>query len=301
MRCCCAACSSPAALLLRCPAALLHPAAALPCCSLGLPPQPVPAPAAAARPAAAHRRALRPADREHSTRSGEGDTEAQHEVDEEGGRAGGDEHQSFRQGLLRHFHKQSSAANLTRLANPAELRRLQEETRCVAGGGGAQSSSSTGLPCPGLCRAPATPRPHSRLHLCARLTPVPCPPLPCLLAGSCARRARRWRGSWRRRACAARRPRTECQHWRTRWCGSATPRAAPQTPLCGSRHRWAAARSRRRAAASERRRARRRRPPAARRLTAAVAAAPTPTSTGWPRRSRRLSCCGLSWQRSRQR
>lgn len=46
-----------------------------------------------------------------------------------GGGGGGDEHQSFRQGLLRHFHKQSSAANLTRMANPAELRRLQDEVR----------------------------------------------------------------------------------------------------------------------------------------------------------------------------
>lgn len=45
----------------------------------------------------------------------------------------GDEHATFRQGLLRHFHKQSSAANLTRLAGPGELRRLQEETRCVIG------------------------------------------------------------------------------------------------------------------------------------------------------------------------
>jgi hypothetical protein len=41
-----------------------------------------------------------------------------------------DEHATFRQGLLRHFHKQSSAANLTRLAGPGEMRRLQEETRC---------------------------------------------------------------------------------------------------------------------------------------------------------------------------
>lgn len=76
----------------------------------------------------------RPADREHSTRSGEGDT-GEGEAGEGGGEGGapppGDEHQSFRQGLLRHFHKQSSAANLTRLANPAELRRLQEETRWV--------------------------------------------------------------------------------------------------------------------------------------------------------------------------
>ena len=80
-----------------------------------------------------------PADREHSTRSGEGDTgEGAGEGDgADGGAAAGaapgDEHQTFRQGLLRHFHKQSSAANLTRLTNPAELRRLQEETRCVGG------------------------------------------------------------------------------------------------------------------------------------------------------------------------
>lgn len=71
-------------------------------------------------------------EREHSTRSAEGDTEGQGEG--EGGNdatreGGGDEHQSFRQGLLRHFHKQSSAANLTRMANPAELRRLQDEMR----------------------------------------------------------------------------------------------------------------------------------------------------------------------------
>ena len=84
------------------------------------------------------------ADREHSGRSGEGDTEQEGEGGNEGGggHAGGqpgggqgDEHQSFRQGLLRHFHKQSSAANLTRMANPAELRRLQEELRWVGGGG----------------------------------------------------------------------------------------------------------------------------------------------------------------------
>ncbi|KAI3426142.1 hypothetical protein D9Q98_008521 [Chlorella vulgaris] len=79
------------------------------------------------------------AEREHSTRSAEGDTEGQ-VLEGEGGNdgggqvtggggGGGDEHQSFRQGLLRHFHKQSSAANLTRMANPAELRRLQDEVR----------------------------------------------------------------------------------------------------------------------------------------------------------------------------
>ena len=91
--------------------------------------------------ASAHAAAPRPpvADREHSGRSGEGDTEQEGEGGNEGGggHAGGhggvqgDEHQSFRQGLLRHFHKQSSAANLTRMANPAELRRLQEELRWV--------------------------------------------------------------------------------------------------------------------------------------------------------------------------
>ena len=65
-----------------------------------------------------------------SPRSHEGDTEAG------GGGDDGDDHASFRQGLLRRFHKQSSAANLNRMAQPGELRRVQEEVRSVAPGGG---------------------------------------------------------------------------------------------------------------------------------------------------------------------
>ncbi len=43
-----------------------------------------------------------------------------------------DDHDAFREGLLRHYHKQSSAVNLSRMANPAELRRLQDDLRCAA-------------------------------------------------------------------------------------------------------------------------------------------------------------------------
>jgi len=62
-------------------------------------------------------------EQEHSVHSGEGDTDHGEDV------AGGDEYH-VRQGLLRNFHKQSSAVNLTRLGNaPAEVRRLTEEVR----------------------------------------------------------------------------------------------------------------------------------------------------------------------------
>eukprot|EP00887_Chlorella_sp_A99_P004144 scaffold23.g4144.t1 len=61
-----------------------------------------------------------------SDKSHEGDTEGQGDAHAEV-----DDHHSFRQGLLRQFHKQSSAANLTRLTHPAEARRLQEEARAL--------------------------------------------------------------------------------------------------------------------------------------------------------------------------
>lgn len=44
-----------------------------------------------------------------------------------------EQHASFREGLLRHYHKQSSAVNLSRLSNPAELRRLQDDLRQALG------------------------------------------------------------------------------------------------------------------------------------------------------------------------
>ncbi|KAL6768741.1 hypothetical protein ACKKBG_A16005 [Auxenochlorella protothecoides x Auxenochlorella symbiontica] len=73
-------------------------------------------------------------ERAHSVRSGEGDTEG----GEAGGGGGGpgaapgDDHSSFRRGLLRHWAA-ASAANLSRLATPAEVRRLGEELRCAQG------------------------------------------------------------------------------------------------------------------------------------------------------------------------
>jgi hypothetical protein len=70
--------------------------------------------------------------REGSVHSGEGDT-----GDDKDGADGpdDDQHASFREGLLRHFHKQSSAANLSRMGGgAADARRLQEEVRALREG-----------------------------------------------------------------------------------------------------------------------------------------------------------------------